>query len=372
MPEMNRLVAYDSDEESPEHRRRSRDESRLTHIREEASPHTSTERKSEDGDKKIRKNSERWTASGDEESEGSSYDSSGSHSESDSERIQPPPPKRFSPSPSERSVQSDAGMPPFRPASSSASLQTTRLAVTQSQSSLVSYGGQEDEEEEDEFAKADKNAVESKPKADQSDRSRSVTAEPKPPRGHEDSRSPDEIAVDSALEEGLRELAHSTNQQSEEGNSTGGELTPRSLDGNESPLNAEEEEEVKLPPSPPERCSEEDEERFRSYFERKAAGVDLNLMIQKRRDFKNPSMYEKLIEAFDVDELGSNFKKSVFDPHGFSKDCFYDQISIMQKEAMEKYHAAAEKKPAAPAAKVEPPKNADAKRKTRFEGSKKH
>lgn len=30
--------------------------------------------------------------------------------------------------------------------------------------------------------------------------------EPKPPRGHQDSRSPDEIAVDSALEEGLREL----------------------------------------------------------------------------------------------------------------------------------------------------------------------
>lgn len=37
-------------------------------------------------------------------------------------------------------------------------------------------------------------------------------------------------------------------------------------------------------------------------------------------------MYEKLIEKFEVDELGSNFAPSVFDPHGFSKDCFYDQI----------------------------------------------
>lgn len=66
--------------------------------------------------------------------------------------------------------------------------------------------------------------------------------------------------------------------------------------------------------------------RFRGFFEKKAQGADLNALIQKRRDFKNPSMYEKLIEKFEVDELGSNFAPSVFDPHGFTKDCFYDQI----------------------------------------------
>lgn len=49
-------------------------------------------------------------------------------------------------------------------------------------------------------------------------------------------------------------------------------------------------------------------------------------MIKKRRDFENPSMYEQLIEKFHVDELGSNFNPRVFDPHGFSEDCFYDSI----------------------------------------------
>lgn len=50
-----------------------------------------------------------------------------------------------------------------------------------------------------------------KEKQEMDDRSRSSTVirEPKPPRGHEDSRSPDEIAVDNILEEGVRELAQS-------------------------------------------------------------------------------------------------------------------------------------------------------------------
>lgn len=104
--------------------------------------------------------------------------------------------------------------------------------------------------------------------------------------------------------------------------------------------------EIRLPPSPITKCSTELEvqidccvgfqgeykiklilqARFRGFFEKKAQGADLNALIQKRRDFKNPSMYEKLIEKFEVDELGSNFAPSVFDPHGFTKDCFYDQI----------------------------------------------
>lgn len=74
------------------------------------------------------------------------------------------------------------------------------------------------------------------------------------------------------------------------------------------------------------------QEKFKNYFAQKENGFDLNLVIKRRRDFKNPSMYEKLIEKFDVDEIGSNFNRTVFDPHGFTKDCFYDFIGMFQKK----------------------------------------
>ncbi|VDM37810.1 unnamed protein product [Toxocara canis] len=306
----------------------------------------------------------------DEDREGSSHESASSspRSESESSSVgeQPPPPKRFSPFPSERSVQSDMG---------SVSLKYSQsmglMPITQSQTSLVSYGAHE-EEEDDQFAKADKKAAAESKSRTSPPRSRSVTVEPKPPRGHEDSRSPDEIAVDSAVEEGLRELREHNVRG---GESTSGSPNPSSVEGRESPFNPEEPTEVTLPMSPTEKCSRELELKFEKFFAKKAAGMDLNSSIQTRRDFKNPSIYERLIETFEVDELGSNFNPSVFDPHGFTEDCFYDVIckwnsSVMQKEVMEKYTANVEKKSASGSADAS--KGNEAKRKSRFEGTKKH
>jgi hypothetical protein len=33
----------------------------------------------------------------------------------------------------------------------------------------------------------------------------------------------------------------------------------------------------------------------------------MNEQIHKRKNFKNPSIYEKFIEAYGIDEFGSNF-----------------------------------------------------------------
>uniref|UniRef100_A0A9J2P6F0 SAP30-binding protein n=1 Tax=Ascaris lumbricoides TaxID=6252 RepID=A0A9J2P6F0_ASCLU len=358
---MNQLVAYESEEDSPD-RRRSREDPYKN-----ASDHgeLSTGELSARTARKVRKNSERWTAS-DGEREGpsreSTSDSSHSDSGSSSAGEQPPPPKRQSPYHSERSVQSEFGSISLKQSQS-----VNVMPINQSQTSLVSYGAQEDEEE-DQFTRADKKAAAESRSMHSPPRSRSVTVEPKPPRGHQDSRSPDEIAVDSALEEGLRELREHATQG---GDSSAESPNPASVDGHESPLNVEVLTEVTLPPSPTEKCSRELELRFEKFFAKKAAGIDLNSSIQKRRDFKNPSIYERLIETFEVDELGSNFHPSVFDPHGFSEDCFYDAISTMQKEVMEKYTANAEKKGASTSADAASKGN-DAKRKSRFEGTKKH
>uniref|UniRef100_A0A915PV85 SAP30-binding protein n=1 Tax=Setaria digitata TaxID=48799 RepID=A0A915PV85_9BILA len=356
---MNQLAEYYSDDESP-YRRNSEDEVDL--IKNDKEPTSSVKDKEEIIRKEERRNSEYWTDESVNESSSNSDSSveSGSRKSESVNSSHPPPPKKGFLSPSDHLVHRDfsATTSPTQNQNQSFASKSV-LSITQSQTSLVSYGEQEDEE--DQFAKADRKAVAIK-QTEEKGSSESTNREPKPPPGHEDSRSPDEIAVDSAVEEGLRELERHNIDQSLDN------LTPKSVEGNDSPQIHDEPVEIRLPPSPTAKCSTELEARFRGFFEKKAQGADLNALIQKRRDFKNPSMYEKLIEKFEVDELGSNFAPSVFDPHGFTKDCFYDQISILQKEAMEKYNATVEKKSISGPTSV---KAAEAKRKSRFEGAKK-
>lgn len=73
----------------------------------------------------------------------STSDSSHSDSGSSSAGEQPPPPKRQSPYHSERSVQSEFGSISFKQSQS-----VNVMPINQSQTSLVSYGAQEDEEED--------------------------------------------------------------------------------------------------------------------------------------------------------------------------------------------------------------------------------
>uniref|UniRef100_A0A1I8EBX1 Uncharacterized protein n=1 Tax=Wuchereria bancrofti TaxID=6293 RepID=A0A1I8EBX1_WUCBA len=195
---MNHLAEYYSDDESP-FRKNSEEEQGLNNSdREQTSSEISKEIQRKEG----RRDSEYWT---DDAANGSSSSNADSSVESESRMIgsvsslHPPPFKRALISSPEHLVQTvSPSQNRNRPLTSKSA-----LYITQSQTSLVSYGEQEDEE--DQFAKADRKAVASK-RAEEKGSSESTNREPKPPPGHEDSRSPDEIAVDSAVEEGLREL----------------------------------------------------------------------------------------------------------------------------------------------------------------------
>ena len=52
----------------------------------------------------------------------------------------------------------------------------------------------------------------------------------------------------------------------------------------------------------------------------------MNAHIKETKKFKNPSIYEFLIEKFGIDETGTNFPKGVFDPHAYEENCFYDKL----------------------------------------------
>ncbi|CAG2235201.1 SAP30-binding protein [Mytilus edulis] len=104
--------------------------------------------------------------------------------------------------------------------------------------------------------------------------------------------------------------------------------------------------EIEIPPAPPGKCrlnynqfkriSVLLQDKISGLFEKMRKGLDMNDKIQRRKDFRNPSIYEKLIEFIGIDEKGSNYPAEVFDPHAWGKESFYDQLDKAQKVEMEK------------------------------------
>ncbi|NXS39388.1 S30BP protein, partial [Balaeniceps rex] len=51
-------------------------------------------------------------------------------------------------------------------------------------------------------------------------------------------------------------------------------------------------------------------DKIQKLYERKIKeGMDMNYIIQRKKEFRNPSIYEKLIQFCSIDELGTNYPK---------------------------------------------------------------
>ncbi|XP_023692608.1 SAP30-binding protein isoform X1 [Paramormyrops kingsleyae] len=99
--------------------------------------------------------------------------------------------------------------------------------------------------------------------------------------------------------------------------------------------------EIRIPPEPPGRCSSHLQEKIQKLYERKLHGdFDTNRHIQNKKEFRNPSIYEKLIQFCGIDELGTNYPKDMFDPHGWSEDSYYEALAKAQKIEMDKLEKA--------------------------------
>ncbi|KAI4796053.1 hypothetical protein KUCAC02_029482 [Chaenocephalus aceratus] len=82
-------------------------------------------------------------------------------------------------------------------------------------------------------------------------------------------------------------------------------------------------------------------DKIHKLYERKLQGdFDTNNHIQKKKEFRNPSIYEKLIQFCSIDELGTNYPKDMFDPHGWSEDSYYEGLAKSQKVEMDKLEKA--------------------------------
>lgn len=70
-----------------------------------------------------------------------------------------------------------------------------------------------------------------------------------------------------------------------------------------------------LPPEPKGKCPADMQEKIADMYDKmKMKNMDMNKLIQERKEFRNPSIYEKLIQFCEIDELGTNYPPELYDP----------------------------------------------------------
>merc|ERR550534_1641791 len=94
---------------------------------------------------------------------------------------------------------------------------------------------------------------------------------------------------------------------------------------------------IQIPPEPPGRCSKQLQEKIAEQYERYLReGIDYNKFIQRKKDFKNPSIYEKLIEYSGIYEFGTNYSPDIYDPQIWGPESNYEELAKAQKIEMDK------------------------------------
>lgn len=97
------------------------------------------------------------------------------------------------------------------------------------------------------------------------------------------------------------------------------------------------------------------QEKFTELHRKKLEyGYDFNKIIQKKKAFRNPSIYEKLILHCGIDEFGNilnspkmvttdylspgtNFPAELYDGHLFGKESYYEELARAQKDEMDRH-----------------------------------
>lgn len=94
---------------------------------------------------------------------------------------------------------------------------------------------------------------------------------------------------------------------------------------------------IQLPPEPAGRCSVELQDKIARLHEKMLKdGLDMNYVIQQRKDFRNPSIYEKLIQFCGINELGTNYPPHLYDPLRWGKESLYEELARVQKQEMDR------------------------------------
>lgn len=101
---------------------------------------------------------------------------------------------------------------------------------------------------------------------------------------------------------------------------------------------------IVIPPEPRGKFNREVQEKLERISKKVATShdkvqsklMDMNKIIQERKEFRNPSIYEKLISFCDINELGTNYPPEIYNPSKFGKESYYEELAKVQKAEMDK------------------------------------
>ncbi|XP_053966173.1 SAP30-binding protein [Anastrepha ludens] len=90
-----------------------------------------------------------------------------------------------------------------------------------------------------------------------------------------------------------------------------------------------------LPPEPKGKPSAELIDKIKHlYGKMETSNMNMNQIIEGRKDFRNPSIYEKLIQYCDINEFGTNYPPEIYDPLQWGAESYYEELARIQKNEM--------------------------------------
>ncbi|KAF9143648.1 hypothetical protein BGX30_015108 [Mortierella sp. GBA39] len=92
-----------------------------------------------------------------------------------------------------------------------------------------------------------------------------------------------------------------------------------------------------IPPSPESEVNPDVQAKIEQFHKVKTRGIHFNESLMKNKNFRNPRIYQTLVEAAGLNEIGTNFPKSeFFDIEGYGPESYATGIAEAQKQASEK------------------------------------
>ncbi|KAG8715513.1 hypothetical protein FRC11_003538 [Ceratobasidium sp. 423] len=87
-----------------------------------------------------------------------------------------------------------------------------------------------------------------------------------------------------------------------------------------------------IPPPSEDPVDAELSAKISKFLALKKQGTHFNDILMKNKSFNNPHIYAKLVDFVEVDETGTNFPKSMWDPHDIQPEWYAEEIASAQKK----------------------------------------
>ena len=62
--------------------------------------------------------------------------------------------------------------------------------------------------------------------------------------------------------------------------------------------------------------------------------ININQIIQQRKEFRNINIYDKLIQFCDIKQYGTNYPPDIYDPLQWGNESYYEELARLQKNEM--------------------------------------